>query len=86
MIYLENDRVEQSRSLIELLWRSNYEMWWHCPTLYRPDNFRGNPENIYGSVGSFNMLATPKEMHANIGGAVEKVTDSSKHPLRALLR
>ena len=81
VIYLENDRVESSRSLIELLWSMNYEMWWHRPWLYRPDNFRGNVENIYGEIVSINMLAAPKEMRLNVGGAAEKVTDSSRHPL-----
>lgn len=80
VIYLENDRPQNSRSLIELLWSMDYEMWWHRPLLYRPDNFRGNAENIYGEVGSLNMLAAPKEMRLNVDGA-ERVTDSSSHPL-----
>ena len=83
VIYLENDRPQNSRSLIEMLWSMNYEMWWHRPWLYRPDNFRGNAENIYGEVVSLNMLAAPKEARLNIGGAAEKVTDSSSHPLLA---
>jgi FkbM family methyltransferase len=81
VIYLENDRPQSSRALIELLWSMNYEMWWHRPWLYRPDNFRGNAENIYGEVVSINMLAAPKEMRLNVDGAAERVTDSSSHPL-----
>ena len=81
VIYLENDRPQNSRSLIEMLWSMNYEMWWHRPWLYRPDNFRGNAENIYGEVVSLNMLAAPKEMRLNVDGAAEEVTDSSSHPL-----
>jgi FkbM family methyltransferase len=83
MIYLENDRPGNSRSLIETLWSMNYELWWHRAGLYRPDNFRGNAENIYGKAVSLNMLAAPKEMRLNVDGAAERVTDSSRHPLLA---
>lgn len=81
VIYLENDRVERSRALIELLWSLEYEVWWHISSLYRPDNFRGNGQNIYGNVASFNMLAAPKEARITVQGA-ERVTDSAHHPLK----
>jgi FkbM family methyltransferase len=81
VIYLENDRVDRSQSLIELLWSSEYDIWWHISSLYRPDNFRGNSQNIYGNVASFNMLAAPKEARITVQGA-EKITDSAHHPLK----
>ena len=81
VIYLENDRVDQSKALIEWLWSAKYRMWWHIPPLFNPDNFAGNAENIYGNVASFNMLAIPEEVSADLQGFTP-VEDSDMHPLR----
>ena len=48
LIYVENDRAEQSRELIEWLWGIGYNLWWHLPPLFNPENFCGVTENIYG--------------------------------------
>ena len=80
-IYLENDRVDRSKALIEWLWRADYRMWWHVPMLYNPDNFAGNRENIYGNVASFNMVAIPGQTPTAISGLIP-VEDSDMHPLK----
>ncbi len=82
VIYLENDRVEHSKALIEWLWAANYKLWWHIPRLFNPDNFVGKKENIYGNVASFNMLALPNEMTLSVKGLVS-VEDSNMHPLKS---
>ncbi|BCK86457.1 photosystem I assembly protein Ycf3 [Sideroxyarcus emersonii] len=80
-IYLENDRVEQSKALIEWLWAAGYKLWWHIPPLFNPGNFAGKSENIYGNVASFNMLALPTETAITVQG-LTPVEDSGAHPLQ----
>jgi len=79
IIYLENDRLDKSKDLIEWLWRAQYKLWWHIPCLFNPNNFFGIAENIYGRVFSFNMLALPKESGAEIEGLM-RIDDSNVHP------
>jgi FkbM family methyltransferase len=79
VIYLENDRVEKSRSLIEWLWAADYKLWFHSPPLFNPDNFAQHKENLYGSIVSVNMLAVPAETPTDIAQA--PLADSGFHPL-----
>lgn len=81
IIYLENDRIELSQALIEWLWRHDYRLCWHIPMLFNPENFAGRKDNIWGNVGSFNMLALPNETENNPAG-FEPIEDSSHHPLK----
>ena len=46
LLYLENDRMEKSRALIEWLWAQQYRLWWHITPLYNPQNHFGNSENV----------------------------------------
>jgi len=80
IIYLENDRVDHSRSLIEWLWATGFKVWWHAPRLFNPNNYFGVTENLYSDVASFNMLAVPSERAGEIP-ELPLVTDSGFHPL-----
>ncbi len=60
VLYVENDRQEKSADLIRHLDGLGYDLYWHRPLLYNPDNFFRNPENIFGNIGSHNMLCLPK--------------------------
>ena len=83
VLYVENDRVDASRALIEWLWQQDYRLWWHVPFLFSPDNFFGNDENIYGDVASVNMLCLPKECTVPVSG-LPAVTDAGHNPLLPL--
>ncbi len=61
VIYVENDRQEHADALIRLLLSWRYRLFWHRPPLYSPDNFAGDPENIFGGLVSENMLCFPVE-------------------------
>jgi FkbM family methyltransferase len=61
ILFVENDRKEKSAALINLLMSMEYALWWHISPLFNPNNFAGNPENVFGNVASFNMLCFPKE-------------------------
>jgi FkbM family methyltransferase len=79
VIYLENDQPEKSCALIEQIWAMDYELWFHLPALFNPDNFAGHAENLYPTLVSVNMLCLPRE-------AIRKpdapaISDASWHPL-----
>jgi FkbM family methyltransferase len=81
-LYLENDRTDLSKPLIEWLWGANYKLWWHIPPLFNPGNFAEHAENIYGNTASFNMIAIPKEINTAIAGFAP-VDNSDTHPLKS---
>jgi len=70
MMYIENDRRGNSPELIELLRAMGYALWWHVTPLFRPDNFAGNKDNVFGGVASINMLCAPDE---KVGDEVRSV-------------
>ena len=67
VMYIENDRQEKSHDLIEMLISMGYRLWWHQPPLFHPDNFAGNPENVFGRIVSQNLLAVPRDKAVEIG-------------------
>jgi len=72
-LYVENDRREKSEALIGLIDSLGYDMWWHLPLLFNPDNFAGNSNNIFENLVSANMLCMPKDLAADFEG-LRKVT------------
>jgi FkbM family methyltransferase len=80
VLYVENDRLEKSRALIELIQSMEYRLYWHIPKLYNQDNFAADEENIFGDIASFNMLCFHKDLQTNLEGFSE-ILDSSIHPL-----
>jgi FkbM family methyltransferase len=81
VLYVENDRAAKSKDLIEWLWSRDYRLFWHIPPLFNPDNFFGQPANLYGKVASFNMICMPKELCPDGIPELGEIVDSSKHPL-----
>src|SRR5262249_40109323 len=60
VLYVENDRPEKSPALIRTIDGLGFDLYWHCPPLFNPGNFGGNPTNIFGQIVSMNMLCVPK--------------------------
>ena len=81
IIYIENDRQEHSKELIELLWSLDYKMYWHLPKLYNENNFFNDKENIFGNIVSVNMFCIHKDSNIKILDMTE-VLDSSFHPMK----
>jgi len=73
-LYVENDRKEKSEALICYLLAANYQLFWHIPPLFNPNNFYENRENVYGHVVSVNMLCLPRNGKHSITG-LEEITD-----------
>lgn len=80
VIYMENDRQEKSKALIELMWSLNYVLYWHCPKLFNPNNYAQDSENLFPGTVSVNMLCFPKSAKTQLTGFHE-ITDSHFHPL-----
>ena len=83
MLYVENDRRDQSPALIRTIQSFGYDCYWHLPFLYNPDNWFGASENLYPGTVSVNMLCLPAEMHSNING-LARADDPDFHPLAHL--
>ncbi|KAB0644986.1 FkbM family methyltransferase [Burkholderia latens] len=82
VLYVENDRVDQSPKLIEYLWGQNYHLWWHITPLFNPQNFSGNAVNRYPGLATFNMIGLPREFAISPDGC-EAIVDATFHPLAA---
>jgi FkbM family methyltransferase len=80
ILYVENDRIENSKALIELLFGYDYSLWWHKPPLFNAHNFNGVAENVYANIVSINMLCVHNSVRTKI--ELDQVEDSDDHPLR----
>lgn len=60
VLYVENDREEKSESLMAYIKELGYIIREHKPPLYNPDNFNGNPENVFGGIVSKNLICVHK--------------------------
>jgi len=81
VLYLENDRREQSPKLLSYLRALGYDIWWHTPALFNPDNHRGSKTNVFGTVVSVNILC----QHATRARPVPrlaKIEDVEEWPLQ----
>lgn len=83
ILYVENDRVEKSAALIELIQSLGYRMWWHTPALFNPENYFSVQDNEFPNVVSFNMLCLPQEKLAAFDvSSLHEVVETLPHPLQ----
>jgi len=75
ILYVENDRQEKSAALVAFLRALNYDLYWHLPPLFSPDNWQANQVNDFGGVVSANMLCLPHER--GIGSTLPPVVAAS---------
>jgi FkbM family methyltransferase len=81
LLYVENDRIEQSEALILCMREMGYRLYWHCPLLFNSQNFFGNADNIYQGIAAFNMLGVPQELEFETLGMTE-VGEAHEHILQ----
>ncbi len=61
VMYVEADRGDKFDALLAFIKTLGYHPYWHTPPLFNPENFRGNPVNVWGChLASFNLLCTPQ--------------------------
>lgn len=62
-LYVENNDTEgttaKSKELIKFIASLGYELYWHTPPLFNPDNFLGNRKDVFPKIISLNMLCMP---------------------------
>ncbi|WP_072682767.1 FkbM family methyltransferase [Arcobacter sp. LA11] len=80
-LYVENDRQEKSKELIELIQSLDYKIYWHLPRLFNEDNYFKNKTNIFGNIVSVNMLCIHNNIDIKVNKMIE-VTDSNYHPMK----
>lgn len=78
-LYVENDRLEKSKALIELIESLDYRLYWHLPPMFNPGNFAGDSENVFPNLISVNMLGIPVEMPMVMDGFEPVIAGA--HPL-----
>jgi len=81
-LYVENDRIDKSQALIELILSLDYRLYWHCPPLFNPANFAGDPENIYPHTVSINMICVPRANPIEMMG-FQEIARADEHPMKA---
>ena len=81
IIYCENDRQEKSQELLELIYSLGYEIYWHLPTLFNPNNFNKIKENIFKNLVSVNILCLPKDSKLKLENFT-KVKNTKEHPMK----
>lgn len=68
VLYVENDRRERSAALIDRILGFDYDLYWHLPPLFSPNNFNGVSQNVFGDTVSVNMLCFPRSAAARVTG------------------
>ena len=67
-LYVENDRQDRSRELIEYVLGLGYRLYWHITPLFNPANYYDNPDNEFGSIVSVNMLGIHRSVRITVEG------------------
>lgn len=70
LMYVENDREQNSERLLTLIESYSYDAYWHFARLYNPENFARNPTDLFPGVSSINLLCIPKERPFKVAGPI----------------
>jgi hypothetical protein len=65
VLYVEDDREAAHAALVTFLEQLGYDMYWHLPPLFSPNNYKGVSENVLPSTHSLNLLCLPKELRVS---------------------
>jgi FkbM family methyltransferase len=82
ILYVENDRRQNSARLIGLITELGYRLYWHLPPLFSANNFARNPENVFPGIVSVNMLGVPNDMPTQFTGFRQVTGPDDQPPLR----
>ncbi len=61
ILYVEDNRPEKHVSLRACITEFGYTAYNHHPPLYNPNNFHGNPRNLFENEVSHNVICWPNE-------------------------
>jgi FkbM family methyltransferase len=80
-MYVENDRIDRGKELIELIRGMDYKCFWHLPALFNPVNFANNPINLFPGTVSQNMVCIPRERADNFTTDLPEVNQHDDYTL-----
>lgn len=80
VLYLETSE-DHSQALFNDLLGRDYQLFWHQPRMFNPDNFNANPQNHFGNVVSRNILCVPAEAKVEVKG-LRPVSDVDDFPTK----
>jgi len=87
MIFVENDRVETSRSLLEAIDAIGYSAYWHIAPYYDPQNFFGETQNVFARFQpEANIVALPADVKVEGMQMVEGLDDDWQKAVQRLLQ
>lgn len=84
MLYVENDYEDKSLPLIEFLFKQDYRLYWHTPSLFNPNNYAGVHEDVFQNLASINLLCVPRSVNATMEDFVEVTPENAAQYIRAL--
>jgi FkbM family methyltransferase len=62
LLYVENDRLENSKEILKFLLNEGYDCYWHVSNLFKPNNYKHNTINVFDkNYICVNVLAIPNE-------------------------
>ena len=84
ILYLENDDINSSKNLIELIKNMGYKMFWHLPSLFNPNNFMENNNNVFPNLISCNMFCIHNSTKIELNENLKKfeIINSNDHPFK----
>lgn len=59
LLYVEVDRDELNQELCATIDALGYTAYYHETLLFNPENYLRNEENVFGNIGSMNVLCVP---------------------------
>ncbi|MCR4281742.1 MAG: hypothetical protein NUV72_01740, partial [Bauldia sp.] len=65
------------------LFSLQYDIYWHLPPMFRPNNFRRNPTDIFKNTALINMICAPRELDMPMP-ALRKITGPADRPAVAI--
>lgn len=65
-LYVEDDRQQHSKNLIECLHNLGYEVYLHSPALFQEENFFKNTFNVFGGIMAVNLFCHHKNIKIDI--------------------
>ena len=80
LIYIENDKIDKSRLLIETIKSFDYRLYWHRVPYFNKENYANKSENIFPDQVAINMLCVPARIQINIEG-MDEICNSNFHPI-----
>ena len=60
-LYMEAKKSAQTAAAIQWLQSRDFNVFWHFAAFYSKENYRDNPENVFGGRGDINLIALPRE-------------------------